>query len=206
MRIIIEGCDKSGKSTLVEALKNEIPSLIGLKLLTKPRDNSDTSKAYIKKMYVKMAQMTMDPGAHYLFDRWYPSEMVYSFKRKYEAMNDPWFWSFEKELRNSPVLYVLLDVDRKLVTERFKKDNEQFAKADEIIRIQKRYRKHFAQCQLNKLVIDPTDNLDGAIQQIREAMDAILNPKMVDFSTDKKIPASAADFETEDAKKEEAKK
>ena len=58
MRIIIDGCDKSGKSTLIEALKNEIPSLIGLKLLTKPKDDSEKSKQYIQQMYIHMADMT----------------------------------------------------------------------------------------------------------------------------------------------------
>ena len=182
MRIIIEGCDKSGKSTLIEALKNEIPSLIGLKLLTKPKDKSEASQTYIKQMYIHMADMTRDQKAHYLFDRYYPSQMVYSFKRDHDDMKDLWFASFEKELRKTPNLYVLLNVDRKLLLERFKKDGEDYAKPEEIDRIQKRYLKQFKNSTLNKMMVDPTDNLPATVQKIKDAMAEILNPKTVDFT------------------------
>lgn len=186
MRIIIDGCDKSGKSTLVEALKNEVPSLIGLKLLTKPKDGSDESKLYIKAMYKHMAEMTRDQAAHYLFDRFYPSEMVYSFKRKYEAMDDPWFARFEKELRKTPHLYVMLNVDKKLVLERFKTNNETFAKPEDIDRIQKRYLKQFERCALNKIMVDPTDKLEETVKLIKDAMADILDVKTRDFSPEAK--------------------
>lgn len=182
MRLIIDGCDKSGKTTLIEALKNEIPSLVGLKLLTKPKDGSQTSQKYIKAMYMHMAEMTRDQKAHYLFDRYYPSEMVYSFKRNYDAMKDPWFWAFEKELVKTPNLYILLHVDSEVIKGRFIKNNETFARADEIKRIQTRYLKHFKQSQLNKIIIDPTDDLEGAIKKIKASMDFILKPKAKDFT------------------------
>lgn len=183
MRIIIDGCDKSGKSTLIEALKNEIPSLIGVKLLTKPKDNSPESKQYIQLMYAKMAEMTRDQSCHYLFDRYYPSQMVYSFKRGHDDMKDGWFWKFEKELTKTPSLYILLNVDKKLLLERFKTDGEDYAKPEEIDRIQKRYLKHFKQCQLNKMVLDPTDDLPAAVAKIKEAMAQILAINTTDFTT-----------------------
>lgn len=188
MRIIIDGCDKSGKSTLIEALKNEIPSLIGMKLLTKPWDNSDLSKQYIKKMYIRMADMTRDQSAHYLFDRWYPSEMVYSFKRGYNSMQDPFFWDFEKELRKTPNLYILLNVDKKLIAKRFETDGEDFAKVTEIDRIQKRYLKHFKLCQLNKIMVDPTDNLEETVKLIKETIADILEVKTIDYTPDGVAP------------------
>src|SRR5690606_34121403 len=114
---------------------NEIPNLIGLKLLTKPKDGSEESKQYIKMMYAKMAEMTRDSSNHYLFDRFYPSQMVYSFKRGGNDLQDGWFWKFEQELAKTPSLYVLLDVDKKLLIERFKKDGEDYAKPEEIDRI-----------------------------------------------------------------------
>lgn len=195
MRIIIDGCDKSGKSTLIEALKNEIPSLIGLKLLTKPKDGSEESKQYIKLMYAKMAEMTRDQSCHYLFDRWYPSQMVYSFKRGQNDLQDGWFWKFEQEIAKTPNLYVLLDVDKKLLLERFKTDGEDYAKPEEIDRIQKRYRKHFNQCQLNKLALDPTDNIEDAVQQIKNAMEDIMKPQARDFT--------AGNVDTSDEEKDE---
>ena len=185
MRIIIEGCDKSGKSTLIEALKNQIPSMVGLKLLSKPADGTDRSKQYIKQMYIHMADMSRNQTAHYLFDRWYPSQMVYSFKRKHDDLDDPWFMQFEQELSKTPNLYILLDVDPDLIEKRFDEDQEKFAKKNEINKIKQRYAKHYKMCQLNKMIIDPTDRLDEAVDQIKKACDVILNPQPKDFTEEK---------------------
>lgn len=182
MRIIIDGCDKSGKSTLIEALKNQIPSLVGLKLLTKPRDNSKESEQYIKLMYAKMAEMTRDQSCHYLFDRFYPSQMVYSFKRGHDDLENGWYWDFEKQLAKTPSLYILLDVDEKLLATRFASENEDYALPEDIKTIKERYVKHFDQCQLNKLKIDPTDRLDETVAEIIAAMEDILEVKTTDYS------------------------
>lgn len=182
MRIIIDGCDKSGKTTLIEGLKNELPNLIGLKLLTKPKDGTEQSRQYVKMMYAKMAELTRDQGLNFLFDRWYPSEMAYSFKRGYNAIQDGWFWKFEQEIRKTPHLYILLEADKKLIAQRFKSDGETFAKPEDIDRIQKRYRKHFDRCQLNKMVIDPTDRLPEAIQEIINAIKIATSVQTYNFT------------------------
>lgn len=185
MRIIIEGCDKSGKSTLIEALKNQVPSLIGLKLLTKPKDGSDESKQYIKAMYMHMAEMTRSQSAHYLFDRFYPSQMVYSFKRNHDDMEDPFFWGFEKELAKTPNLYILLDVREDLLAQRFESDGETYALPKDIKVIKQRYLDHYEKCQLNKFKVDPTDNLEATVEEIKAVINEILAVKNVDFSKPK---------------------
>ncbi len=185
MRIIIEGCDKSGKSTLIEALKNQIPSLIELKLLTKPKDNGEESKKYIRAMYMHMAEMTRSQSAHYLFDRYYPSQMVYSFKRKHEEMEDPFFWGFEKELAKTPNLYILLDVREDLLARRFETDGETYALPKDIQKIKQRYLDHYEKCQLNKYKVDPTDCLEQTVEEIKAIIADILTVKAVDYSKPK---------------------
>jgi len=197
MRIIIDGCDKSGKTTLIEGLKNTIPSLVGIKLLTKPSDGSESQRQYVKMMYAKMAEMSRDQGVNFLFDRWYPSEMAYSFKRGYNAIQDGWFYQFEQELRKTPHLYVLIEADKKIVAKRFAANGEKFAKVEEIDRIQKRYRKHYDKCQLNKMIIDPTDRLEDAIQEILEALKDVATVKTQDF-TGSNRPAHVSELKPED--------
>ena len=182
MRIIIEGCDKSGKSTLIEALKNKIPSMIGLKLLTKPKDGSEESQKYIKQMYMHMADMTRSQAAHYLFDRFYPSQMVYSFKRKHDDMEDPFYWGFEKELAKTPSLYILLDVREDLLAARFESEGETYALPEDIKKIKARYLDHYDKCQLNKYKVDPTDNLEATVEEILAIIKEILTVKTTDFS------------------------
>lgn len=185
MRIIIDGCDKSGKSTLIEALKNEIPSLIGLKLLTKPKDASDKSKQYIQQMYIHMADMTRNQQAHYLFDRFYPSQMVYSFKRGHDDLENGWFWGFEKELAKTPSLYILLDVDEKLLAKRFVSEGEDYALPEDIKTIKDRYLTHYDRCQLNKMKVDPTDRLAETVAEIKAVLEDILEVKTIDYSKPK---------------------
>ena len=182
MRIIIEGCDKAGKSSLIHALKNEIPSLLGIKLLSVPRDNKPESKRYIQMAYAKMAELSRDQSFHYVFDRFYPSQMVYSFKRDANDMEDGWFWKFEQELAKTPSLYVYLDVPKDVLKKRFKTEKEDYVDIADINRIVKRYEKHFDQCQLNKIKIDPTDDMKGAVEKIKKAIDDILDYKTVDYT------------------------
>ena len=182
MRIILEGLDKSGKSTLVEALKNQIPSLVGLKLLTKPKDGGEESQQYIKQMYMHMAEMTRNQSAHYLFDRFYPSQMVYSFKREHDDLENGWFWQFEQELAKTPNLYILLDVDEKLLAQRFETDGEDYALPEDIKKIKERYLTHFEQCQLNKVKLDPTDKLEETVARIKEICEDVLTVKNQNYT------------------------
>lgn len=170
MRIIIDGCDKSGKSTLIEALKNKLPNLLSIKLLTKPTDDSDESKEYIKAMYSKMGQLTLPRDINFVFDRFYPSELAYSFKRGYEADEDPFFAILEAELQKAPNLYIMLEAPADVVAARFKSDGETFAKVEEIEKIQARYRAHYDRCILNKIAVDTTDRLDIAVAEILDAV------------------------------------
>lgn len=182
MRIILDGVDKSGKSTLIEALKNEIPSLIGLKLLTKPKDSSEKSQAYIKQMYMHMADMTRNQSAHYLFDRFYPSQMVYSYKRDHDDLENGWYWAFEKELAKTPNLYILLDVDPDLLAKRFTSEGEDYALPEDIKILKERYNKHFELCQLNKVKLDPTDRLEETVAEIKKICEDVLTVKNQDYT------------------------
>lgn len=165
MNIIIEGCDKSGKSTIIEALKNKVPGMVSVKLMTKPRTKEEADREYIQDVYKKMRSISRTTNLPVLFDRFYLSEVVYSFKRGYEAMDDPFFKEFDRSLKEDTIL-VLLEVDPELIAKRFKKDREDFAKEEEIELIQKRYRTVFEQSELPKIKIDPTDRLEEAVEEI----------------------------------------
>ena len=182
MRLIIEGCDKSGKSSLINALKNEIPSLIGIKLLSVPRDNKPETRHYIQVAYAKMADMSRDQSFHYVFDRFYPSQMVYSFKRDANDMEDGWFWKFEQELSKTPSLYIYLDVPKDVLKKRFKTEKEDYVGIEDINRITRRYEKHFEQCQLNKIALDPTNDMKGAVEKIKKVIEDILDFKTTDYT------------------------
>lgn len=182
MRIIIEGVDKSGKSTLINALKNKVPRAVLLKLWTKPEGNQQEATAYIRRMYMNMAQMTVDLNNNYIFDRWYPSEMVYSFKRGYDSLKDGWFYELEKEIVKTRPLYILVEADPDLIRKRMAEDKEDFAKPEEVEKLQERYREHFKYCQLNKMVVNTTDDLDATVEHILSVIEETKDIKTQDFT------------------------
>ena len=81
MRLIIEGVDKSGKSTLIETLKNKFPKAVQLKLMTKPYDSSQEETEKLFEVYTTMKEMTDKKDYVYIFDRYFQSELVYSYIR-----------------------------------------------------------------------------------------------------------------------------
>lgn len=174
MILIIDGCDKVGKSTLIENLKNKIDHLLLMKILDKPQDASNAERQKIKDHYEEMFQIHKDhPYFIYVMDRWFTSEMAYSFKRGYEAMDDPWFKEFDEQVANKKNLFVLLEADRTLVKQRFVQDKETFTKGHEVEMIMDRYEKIFEWSQMNKLRLNTTKDLDGAISKIIQAVNTV---------------------------------
>jgi thymidylate kinase len=91
MLIVVEGVDKSGKSTLVEKLVKGLPQAFLMKVGDRPKDNSKDEKDKIKRLHWKMLRtyVTHFRDSTLILDRSIISEIVYSkIKRGYEAGKD----------------------------------------------------------------------------------------------------------------------
>lgn len=91
MLIIVEGIDKSGKSTLVEKLVKGLPRAFVMKVGDRPKDNSKPERDKIKELHWKMlrAYVTHFKDSTLILDRSIISEIVYSkIKRDYDAGKD----------------------------------------------------------------------------------------------------------------------
>ena len=177
MRLIIEGCDKSGKSTLIEHLKNIFPKAVQLKLMTKPKDNSDEETQKLFDTYMQMYEMTNNDDYVFIFDRYYLSELVYSYIRgndRLETENGKeYFDNLEENLKENSLI-VLLEHPAEKVAERFNTCKEDFVKPEDIKKIQDRYREVINNSKLNSIIIDTVQlGLDNSVELIKEKLNEL---------------------------------
>lgn len=182
MIVIIDGCDKAGKSTVIEKLKNKVDHGLMLKNLDKPKDGTNSSQLTIKDHYEEMAVlMKSNPYFIYVLDRWYPTELVYSsIKRGYDSFGDKFYKQFDRKMAKEPNLYVWIDADPNLIKKRFISDGEDFAKAEEVDKIRERYQFFFDKTSLNKTRVDTTNDLEGAINFIVSCINRVDHNNITD--------------------------
>lgn len=160
MRLIIEGVDKSGKSTLIEYLKNKFPRAVQLKLMTKPYDSSQEETDKLFEIYTTMKEMTNKEDYVYIFDRYFQSELVYSYIRGNDRLSTKEGKEFFENLENDiskDTLVVLLEHPAKEVAKRFKKCKEDFVTPEQIETLQKRYREVVENSKLPYIILDTVE-------------------------------------------------
>lgn len=172
MRLVIEGVDKSGKSTLIEKLKNHFPKAIQLKLMTKPKNSSQEETNKLFETYTKMKEITDDPNYTFIFDRYYQSELVYSYIRGNDRLEtkegQEFFNNLENEIEDSTFV-VLLEHPADKVAERFNKCKEDFVKPEDIVKLQQRYREVITNSKLDYIIMDTMElGLDKAVEEIED--------------------------------------
>ena len=173
-RIIIEGVDKSGKSTIVEKMKNQFEHGLAIKNMIKPRNASLEESQRILDMYDHILGISNDPRYTYILDRFYQSEIVYSILRGNDRFKEAAFMavieSWERQI-NSQTLFVLLETDPAIVAERFKICGEDFVKEDQIKMLQERYNQYFAMSKLPKVKLDTTElGIEKSLEIIKQKM------------------------------------
>ena len=141
MLIIIEGMDKTGKSTLCNYLLKNLPDAFLLKNGEKPKDDSKEERDKIKSAYEKIfdAYSSSFKNSVLIVDRFLISEFVYSYKRGYEAMKDRELLDMIDKLYYMNALIIYCNVDKKIIEKKFIEDKEDYTKVEEIEYLLKRY-------------------------------------------------------------------
>lgn len=176
MRIIVEGVDKSGKSTIIEKMKNRFEYGIAIKNMIKPRDTSQEETDRICRIYedIEIMSQNVDPNHVFILDRYYQSEMVYSILRGNDRLVDQNFKNWVRDMENAlrhNTLFVLIETDAETVAERFKKCKEDFVKEDQIRMLQDRYNQVFEMSTLPKIKLDTTKiGIEKSLELIEEKL------------------------------------
>lgn len=170
MRIILEGPDLSGKSTVIEALKNKIPAGVQIKLWTKPKDGSKESLKYIYGIYNKMFLATKDKEVNWIFDRYIYSQMAYSYKREHDDMNADELRLLDVKLEKDRALYVYVDVPLETLKARLKSRGDEHITEEDLAILKDRYEQIWNSTNITNKVRVPGDNLEKAIELILERL------------------------------------
>jgi len=170
MRIIIEAPDLSGKTTLIDGLKNKIPAGVQIKLWTKPKDGSKESLDYIYGVYNKMLQATKDKEVNWIFDRFIYSQMAYSYKREHDDMNADELRLLDIKLEKDRALYVYVDVPLETLKARLKSRGDEHITEEDLAILKDRYEQIWNSTNITNKVRVPGDNLEKAIELILERL------------------------------------
>lgn len=175
--LIIEGCDLSGKSTLLEALKNKFDYSICVKNMIKPKNDSWEETVKLQDHYNEMLDIPVDHNLFVIYDRYFPSQSCYKFKRDGgKPMEiDNWVMDLDERTAEIPSLLVILDEDIKVLEERFKKRGEDFLKIDELERVKENYKKYASQTHMEVLFTSTLNNLQGSVNDIINKVNEIRN-------------------------------
>lgn len=170
MRIIIEAPDLSGKTTIIEALKNQIPAGVQIKLWTKPKDGSKESLEYIYGIYDKMFKATKDKDVNWIFDRYIYSQMAYSYKREHDDMDADELRLLDVKLEKDRALYVYVDVSIETLKARLASRGDEHITEDDLQILKDRYEEIWENTNITNKVRVPGDDLEKAIKLIQERL------------------------------------
>lgn len=165
LNIVVEGIDKSGKTTFLNLLKSIVPSAVVIKNVNPPRIDSIVEKTALKEKYLLIENiLDRNKDTVFILDRFYPSEMVYSqIKRGYDALEDDWYWDLDRRLGLKKVSLVYVESPGEVLKKRFDSCGEEYVETDEIELLIDRYHRFLEHTALPKLFVNGTqDNKDLA--------------------------------------------
>ena len=172
--VIIEGSDLVGKTTFLEKLSKTINNGYIIKNSYKPRSVEESKK--IQEQYnhiltiLRKAAKNDDSNRIILLDRFYPSQMIYSFKRGKDEMNSRFYKRMDERMEsieNAEVHFIWLFAPLDDLLKRFDNREEDYIQKEELKTIHERYEKFFHNCKLNKKAISNPDgeSIDKAVDK-----------------------------------------
>ena len=158
--IIIEGIDKSGKSTLADKLLKSIKNSVHIKANIRPYNNTKEESQKIKEYYESILELLNNKffkDKTLIVDRFYPSQLVYSIKRGNDNFNDKWYEEFENKIIKFNHLLIYCYISDNILHKRFLRDKEEYLKIKDIKLILNRYNYFVTITKLNKILINTLD-------------------------------------------------
>ena len=150
MILILEGCDKTGKSTLAAKLSKEL----GFPILktSAPKKGEDPYREYVTKI--------LTSNENIIFDRFHLGELVYGpIYRKKSQLDQAQFRSLELLLKARDARIIYCEAPKEFILQKFKEDNETFAQPSDIQLILDTYKSILSKTSLPVTIHSIQDNL-----------------------------------------------
>jgi len=142
--IIIEGCDKTGKSTLALEYINEGYECFHF---GEPRPEEDTYRTYMTFLN------SLDPEKKYVLDRFHLGEIVYGkIYRNGEGLTKEQFRNINLKIAKFNHMLVLCEQPIDIIEKKFEENEEDYAQIEDIRKILKFFSLAWDQTPLNKVV------------------------------------------------------
>lgn len=168
--MIIEGCDLSGKSTLVHELGKEYPGIV-IKVTKRPLNKKkEEIIEFTKYMNSILGFINHNRQTKMIIlDRFFPSELVYSLvKRGYEAFGDGHYREMEKVIRAMDHLYIYCNPGYDTLVQRLKDRGDDHIIEEDIRELSNRYEKFFRETKMNKVKLDTSKPVEGLVEIIKK--------------------------------------
>ena len=158
MVYILCGIDKSGKSTVIQDLKDLLPGAVVFKIKNKPKDGSPDERAKVQYIYDELFHQALQNSQDVpvIFDRAYPSELVYSkINRGYDAFYVVDWWRLDESLKDAARLIYCSAPDDVLV-QRFNETGDKDLTSNQFKEVLERYEMFLEKTSLPVLRLDTT--------------------------------------------------
>lgn len=172
MIVLIEGIDKSGKTTLIREISRILPGSTVFKNKIKP-GKGDLEIGRIAGIYQGAYQLANAGTKLILFDRSHITEIVYSYLRGYESSSKITWNLIERELLQGAVI-IYNYAPPSVIQRRFKEEKEEYLPTEEIEHILNRYE---ACLDSTTLPVLPLSSLDPVDSNVAKAIEFISNHK-----------------------------
>ena len=168
MILLFEGVDKSGKSTLLNDLCNYLISKERnfelFKNKIKPEGKKEFSIGRTAGIYLGAYQLASQNSHLSLFDRSHITEIVYSNRRGYEALD--YFDWLEFEEKQKDMLLVYTSAPEGVIKKRFELDGEDYIAPEEIRSILNRFDIYLERTVLPTIKLSSLDAREANLEKL----------------------------------------
>jgi len=128
--IIVEGVNKSGKSSLINNIINETGIKFEIIKCSQPEIIDGVNQAYYQ--YIKiLEEIENNPDKNYIIDRFHFGSYVYGpIYRKIPDFGKGLFHKIEDRIKKLKYIFILAIADKKFIEEKFISEKEEFAKIE----------------------------------------------------------------------------
>lgn len=139
------------------------------------RDFPEIENARVFTAYSELfaqAKKLSDEGHVVIFDRAYPSQMVYCVKRQKHSgwsdqLTEPAWAAFDKYIALQGVKMIYCWAPDAVVAERFKTDGEDYMRVDEIEALKARYMIFVERSAVKTLMLNSTDEMSENVEAVK---------------------------------------
>ena len=157
--LIIEGLDKCGKTTLVNYLVKNLDNAFTIKNGYRPDSNNMEEREKILEIYEDLLRLYVEnfQDKILIMDRYFISELVYGFKRGYNAMGTPGMKKFIREIeKRKDVLLIFCSTEINNIKDKFIEDKEEYVNLKEIDKLDKKYKEIISKLNINRITYNWT--------------------------------------------------